>query len=627
MNYSNSQRVGVILNFTELLFGACLKYKIFLKLTYYKGNVVKKESKISIWLNFIKSIQLIWKIKPEYISITIFSMLINSIYPVISLTVMQTILNIVQSGNIKFKIIFIYIGIYISIDLIQTIISAISGYYIGKFNLLINLYVKKEVLKKASLLTLKEYENSDTYDIIQRAQNESEGKITTYFNLVISVFGTIITVGSYLALLLAFKAWLVFFVLTIPLFKYILLKKINLKQFHILISRTNEERKTWYYSYLMTNGNYNKEMKLYKLYEFFLKKFELNRKKFMSQDVQILKESTGKITALSVVEQILDGAIFGYIIYNGVIGIILLGDVVTYTRAVIQTKSSIQAELNNFAEIEKQSLYLEQLFLLLEKEVSAKENEGKEIENIDRITTVGLSYRYNNNEKYVLRNVNLDLNKGYKYAILGKNGSGKTTLAKILMGFYDDYEGEIFINGLNLRNINKESYRSKIGALFQDFGRYEASIRENIAYGNLNLINDDDSIKNIAKEFDIFSLIENNQYNLETQLGYWFDEGKQVSVGQWQKIALCRAFIKNADVYILDEPNAALDAISEYHVAQLYKKVLDKKLGIIIAHKFGNFIQDIDEIFVMEAGEVIEQGSHEKLLSESKLYKRLYELQ
>ena len=539
---------------------------------------------------------------------------------------MQFILNMMQSGKTNYQSLIFYIIFYIALDLIQTILTAFFGYLISKYSLLINLYVKKEVLKKAGSLTLKEYEDSETYNIIQRAQSESEGKITTYFNLVVSVFGTTITVVSYLALLLNFKAWLLFFVLMIPLIKYIILKKINLKQFNILIARTNEERRTWYYSYLITNGNYNKEMRLYKLYDYFLNKFDLNRKIFMNQDIQILKESKQKIVALGIIEQILDGLIFGYIIYNGVVGVILLGDVVTYTRAVMQTKSNIQTTLNNFAEIEKQSLYLDQLFLLLKKETSVK-NDGKEIDLIENIKVIDLSYRYNDNGRYVLKNINLELKRGCTYAILGKNGSGKTTLANILMGFYDDYEGEIFINGLNLKTLDKESYRERLGALFQDFGKYEASIRENIAYGNLDLLHADSYIMEIAREFDILSLIERAPNNLETQLGYWFDEGKQISIGQWQKVALCRAFIKNADVYILDEPNAALDAISEYYIAQLYKKILYEKLGIIIAHKFGNFVQNIDRIFVLEDGEIVQQGSHTQLLSEGGIYKYLYELQ
>ena len=258
-----------------------------------------------------------------------------------------------------------------------------------------------------------------------------------------------------------------------------------------------------------------------------------------------------------------------------------------------------------------------------------EEPEGDEdcIDKIHEIEMKNVEFRYPQRSESAVKNINLRILTGEKIAIVGENGSGKTTLANILMGFYDDYEGEIFINGLNLKTLDKESYRERLGALFQDFGKYEASIRENIAYGNLDLLHADSYIMEIAREFDILSLIERAPNNLETQLGYWFDEGKQISIGQWQKVALCRAFIKNADVYILDEPNAALDAISEYYIAQLYKKILYEKLGIIIAHKFGNFVQNIDRIFVLEDGEIVQQGSHTQLLSEGGIYKYLYELQ
>ena len=457
-------------------------------------------------INFIKVSKLIWSIQPIYIIITIIVILISSLYPTISLLVMQTILNSLQSSNIRITELLVYVGIYISLDLSQTVLIACIGYYTEKYKAVIDLHVKSEILKKASHLTLKDYENTETYNIIQRAQNESDNKVTAYFNLVVSCFGVIVNVISFLILLFTFKGWLILFVIVIPIVKFYIQKEINMKQYKILVSRTGEERKTWYYSYLMTNGNYTKEMCLYKLYGLFLNRFQCNKEKFIKQDMKILRESTKKITVLSVIEQILDGCVFGYIVYNGILGNILIGDVVTYTKVIIQTKSKIQAELSSFAELEKQSLYLDQLFLLLDKEILNYES-GIKVQSIDNIKVVDLKYRYKTQDKYVLNKINLELEKGKCYAILGKNGSGKTTLVKILMGFYDDYEGEIFINGINLRLINKENYRDKIGALFQDYGKYEATIRENIAYGNLKSLNDDAIIHTIAEKFNLQSFI------------------------------------------------------------------------------------------------------------------------
>ena len=456
-------------------------------------------------INFIKVSKLIWSIQPIYIIITIIVILISSLYPTISLLVMQTILNSLQSSNIRITELLVYVGIYISLDLSQTVLIACIGYYTEKYKAVIDLHVKSEILKKASHLTLKDYENTETYNIIQRAQNESDNKVTAYFNLVVSCFGVIVNVISFLILLFTFKGWLILFVIVIPIVKFYIQKEINMKQYKILVSRTGEERKTWYYSYLMTNGNYTKEMCLYKLYGLFLNRFQCNKEKFIKQDMKILRESTKKITVLSVIEQILDGCVFGYIVYNGILGNILIGDVVTYTKVIIQTKSKIQAELSSFAELEKQSLYLDQLFLLLDKEILNYES-GIKVQSIDNIKVVDLKYRYKTQDKYVLNKINLELEKGKCYAILGKNGRKKTTLVKILMGFYDDYEGEIFINGINLRLINKENYRDKIGALFQDYGKYEATIRENIAYGNLKSLNDDAIIHTTTKSRNRYAI-------------------------------------------------------------------------------------------------------------------------
>ena len=192
------------------------------------------------------------------------------------------------------------------------------------------------------------------------------------------------------------------------------------------------------------------------------------------------------------------------------------------------------------------------------------------------------------------------------------------------MGFYDNYEGNFFINGREFRTIDVDSYREKIGALLQDYIKFEATIRENLSYHNLKNFNNDKRLMELMKKFDVESIWDNEEKNLDTQLGYWFDSGRQISIGQWSKLALARSFNKNADIYILDEPNASLDPISEYKLSKLYMRVLENKLGIVVTHRLINMVEDFDQIIILDKGSVVEQGTHRELMRKSKKYRDMY---
>ncbi|WP_423806786.1 ATP-binding cassette domain-containing protein [Peptoniphilus lacrimalis] len=237
-----------------------------------------------------------------------------------------------------------------------------------------------------------------------------------------------------------------------------------------------------------------------------------------------------------------------------------------------------------------------------------------------------VSYRYPTSDVYALKNINLEIKQGDFIAIIGRNGSGKSTLMKILLGYYDDYEGEIFVNGINLRNINHRSYLNCIGALFQDFTKYEATIRENVCYSNLDKIDDDEMIKNVCKQFGLEELIKREPKDIDTQLGFWFEDGKQISIGQWQKVALSRAFVRDADLYFLDEPNAALDPVSEYQMAQMYKEIFKNKIGIVIVHKFNHYVDKADKIVILKDGVISVVGTHNELIKNSEEYSELYKM-
>lgn len=588
------------------------------------------DKKINIITNLLRTLKYIRTVEKRYLLITVIFTFIVSIIPAISLVVMQNIINLLQSKINEMTIVFQWICVYVCIDLLDTLLKATYGYYNSKFSLKFNLVVKQIILEKASSLNLKDYENSEIYDMIKRAEYESEGNLLSYFSKFVSVVSLLVTISSYFLILLKFKAWIVIIVMIVPILKYLVSNKINIEQFKILKKRTDDERKAWYYRFIVTNGDNYKELKIYNLFKYFYEKHKEYINKFNIQDLRIARKRLLYLTTFDIFEQIINGIVFLYIVYYGYLGSILIGDVVTYTRTVISTKSQIQGILEVFADIRKESLFINLFFdfLDLHKHQIYLPDKTYIVKEIEEIKVEKLFYKYRADQEYILKNVNFTIKKGEMVAILGRNGSGKTTLAKILLGFYDDYEGNVYVNGINIKQIDKASYMAKVGVLFQDFARFEATFRENVAYGNLEIMNLDNKILEISDKFQISGSINQDRSKcLDTQLGYWFDSGKQISIGQWQKVALSRAFAKDADMYFLDEPNAALDSISEYDLSNLYSGLLQSKIGVIIAHRFNNFIKQASKIVVMDEGEIVESGTHKSLLKSGKLYKKLYDLQ
>lgn len=563
-----------------------------------------------------------------YIPIMSIVMLINSLIPAASLLIMQQIINYIQTGNDDIISIVKLVIIYVSIDLFAIIINSFMSFFTSKFSLKYNLKIEKLILDKTSNLSLCHYENSKTYDMIKLAEATNGLMLLNQFNLFFSIIGMCVTAFSYIIILIEFNYWLILLIIFLPLIKYFIMQKINIRHFNIIKERTTEARKASYYRHIVTTGTSYKELKSFNLFSFFIDKYEHLIKQFNKQDIKINSETLVKVTVVSIIEQVIIGAIFTYIIFCGFIGKILLGDVVAFTKAIVSNQSSIQQILQTITSIKKNHLSISQFYSFIDLDITEVNDKGKliKIDKINEIRTENLSFKYSTGD-YVLKNINIALKENDVIAIVGKNGSGKTTLAKLLLGFYSNYEGNIYINNVELRTIDKEHYMRKTAILFQDFTKYEATYRENIAYGNLSIMNEDNLILKYGEMFKLSSVIDKSENPLDTQLGFWFNNGKQLSFGEWQKLALARTFSKDSDVIFLDEPNSALDSISDYNLSCLYKKLLERKMGVIIAHKFNNFTQQSTCILVLENGSLVQHGKHDALIKEEGLYNEMYNLQ
>lgn len=575
-------------------------------------------------------INLILKTDKKFILISVISSLILSTIPLLSINLMQQIINLLQIGDKNIEKIFFIVLLYLFVNLLLSVIETFLNYYNTKFGLKFNLYLDNLILNKASHLSLKDFENSDVYDKFNRAQEDINNKIILMINTLIKLITLLITTILYIVKFISFNILIIPFIIIVPAIKYFVTNKFNIKQYNIIRNRTNENRKAWYYSYLITNGDAFKELKINDLFSYFIKKYNTCISKFNKQDLTLEKERLIKISLLNLLEEFIDGILFTIIIFSGITKVILIGDVITYTKLIMNIKDNIKNILSSLSILKQNSLYIDMLFELLDMK---NENEFQlktsllKIDSIEKIEFKNVFFKYKKEQDYILKNINLVLEKGTSFAIVGLNGSGKTTLGKLMMGYYFDYEGEILINGTSIKNIDMNSYRNKIGFLFQDFLKFEATLRENIYYGNLSLINDDMNLEKIINKFDLNKILEGENDKYDTQLGYWFDSGKQISIGQWHRVALSRTFVKNADVYLLDEPNSSLDPFTENRLSNLYSEVFENKIGIIITHRFINIVKKVDEIIVIDNGNIIEKGTHEHLLHTGTLYSKLYKIQ
>ncbi|MGL5821190.1 MAG: ATP-binding cassette domain-containing protein, partial [Sarcina sp.] len=326
----------------------------------------------------------------------------------------------------------------------------------------------------------------------------------------------------------------------------------------------------------------------------------------------------------SVVNYILMSVIVFFIIFSTFVGEILIGTAMSIINSLASVETSFKQLINTVIEMHEDNLYIEQFIRFLELETDKNKLNEKSLINIDEIKSIemkNVSYRYPNSNQWVLKNINFKIITGEKVSLVGKNGSGKSTLIKILSCQYNDYEGQVLINGVDLRNINKKKFLRKMGIVYQDFNKYEFNLRENISLGDLEKKNNDSEIIHslcMASGSNILEKID----SIEQQLGVWFEDGVQLSGGEWQKLAIARAFFRAGDIYILDEPSAALDAIAEYEMFKNFLALIDNKIGLFITHKINNS-RFADKIIVLKDGEITEQGTFDELKKDKREFYNL----
>ncbi len=490
-------------------------------------------------------------------------------------------------------------------------------------------YVNGLVIRKAIHLDLRFFEDPVFYDMLQNARRQADTSALNIVNSILQMVQQVITLVSLLILLVRFSPWLVVIVFVAAIPSFLSQSQYAERAFRAISRRAPESRLLNYLETLLTSNESVKEIKLFALGEPLLKRYQELFTRFYLEDRAIARQRTLAGLAWGVLSSLAYYGSYAWIVRRTLAGLVTLGDMTMFLVLFRQSQSSIRSLLDSLNRLYESNLFLDNLvdYLKLEPQLVAPANglpapapvrQGIEFRNV--------WFRYPGADVDVLRDINLHIHPGERIALVGLNGAGKTTLIKLLTRLYDPAQGQVLLDGVDLREYDLHSLHQRFGVIFQDYVRYQFSVRENIGFGQVDALDDLARIKAAAERGGADSVIEKLPHGYDTMLGRRWEKGQELSGGQWQKIALARAFMRQAEVMVLDEPTSALDAEAEYEVFQRFGELMQGRIAVLISHRFST-VRMADRIAVLSAGKIIELGSHAELLQLDGAYARLFNLQ
>jgi ATP-binding cassette subfamily B protein len=490
-------------------------------------------------------------------------------------------------------------------------------------------YINNAIIRKSLTLDLRFFEDAQFYDKLQNARREADSRALMIINGGFMLVQNLIILLSFAVALFSFN-WIIGLILfgaTIPTF--IAQTRYSGLNFRLLTWRAPEARRMQYFEHMLTVDSSAKEIKLFGLGNYLLDRYNDLFWKFYKEDTSLARRRSLISLLWGMLASASYYASYAWIIIETIGGAITLGSMTFYLTVFRQSQNTFQSLFNGVGRLYESGLFMDNLFsfLNLTPQMERPENPAPMPAKITYgIEFRNVSFRYPDRKDWALRNINLHIKPGEKIALVGANGAGKTTLIKLLTRLYDPTEGQILLDGIDLRDFDPDELRERIGVIFQDFVRFQSTAGENIGFGQVNALEDKARIANASERGGSNDVIAELPDGFDTMLGRWFEKGHELSGGQWQKIALARAFMRDSEVLVLDEPTSALDAAREYEIFQSFRELTEGKIAVLISHRFST-VRMADRIAVIEDGTIGELGSHQELLALDGTYARLFNMQ
>ncbi|WP_349773191.1 ABC transporter ATP-binding protein [Lacrimispora xylanisolvens] len=552
--------------------------------------------------------------------LTIIINIIAGIVPVISVNIFGSLINAISAKdlNLSLKILAIYIGI----SFVSGMIISFKTFLFTKFQFLLDYELINRLLDKCAIMSLEEFENSDIQDQLQHILSQVGFRPYNIFTTTLTLVTSITTILSSVYIMLTWRPLSVFLII-VPAFAFsIFYLSISKREFQTEERNAKKARSIWYYEFLLTKDQSFKEVKIFNLARHIIKRHNDLKQSVINENLYNTKVRLIISVVFDFVDQICMAVLMILIIFSVIAGEILIGNAVALLRIINMMFDSFNSIMNIIYSINQNSLYMSKLINFLNKPGNGNSEETYKLNDLNQIEINNLTFAYPETDKIVLQNINIKINKNQRVALFGRNGSGKSTLIKLLLGYYLVEDDMIKMNGVPLNKVNIDSLHKLTGILFQDYCKYELSVKDNVGFGNIDEIDNEAQIRESLEEAGIDFLPP----DLNQQLGKWFSDGTQLSGGQWQRVALARCFFKKAQMYILDEPNAALDKMGEKKIMNTFFELTKNKIGVFISHKIAH-VMLADKIIYLDEGKIVAEGTHEELLKTCPSYKEIYDLE